>query len=1560
MVTQTDEVILEARLQDDMSEQAEKIAKALKRASDAGDGLLATNDDLEKSQRGVESSFKRLERSLDPLVRVQEKYERDLKRIRAAEETGVVGAEKLARARELLEQRFQKESRAADRVAQDYERLKRTIDPLAGATQRLEREQETLNAALRRGIITQDEYEDQLRRVRKGYDDYIRKTKQADQATGGFTKSLGGLKGIAVGAASGLVAGFSFGEIISGARDAAKELDDLAKKARGLGGIDSAEFLQTATFALGQLGIDAEQAEKGLATLDKRVGELSRGFGALVQPLERFAPDIIDPLLAAEGVEERFKIILDALNDIDDAGQRAALASAAFDTALGKALGALGETDVEGFEELEQQARDLGLILDEDILVKAEELTDRFSIASQAIDTQMKPSLLGAFEVIVRMTEGLAQIIRDIKGLNEISDLERETFREFSSPETSSERDRLQQQLGSARELVTALESQISEQERKVSELSRRAQSNGAFAALSVQQNRLRSLNEELDSAKIQVNVLSGAIQTFDPLLADFVASSGKSLEELNEVSESELDRLVTNWENGASSISGATDDLREAFDFSDIKSEIGQLDQLLSAALQGDAQLAQAEQRLEIENEIEKLAEQAERRKQRFDESEARKLIEARKARESELQIVEEILQIEERVRRARQDEEISGLIGREREIAVERLEIEEQIAELKRQSAISGIQFDEDRARAALEEEQRLRRQEEFNDRLNGSIEGAVDNFVDALLTDGIGAFETLANDAKDLFKDFFLDPILQSFNDGFSGVLKSIFSGEGFSITGSDGIFNSLGESFENLENGLTKTFENFGLGKGASSFLGQAGAGAVGGFAGFGIGSALGSSVRPEANSKNQAIGGSIGGGIGLVVGGPVGALIGSTLGSFVGSLFGKASGDQAGVNVGLENFNTVGSFAKNNNAENIRDRDQILSDTQSAIEQIRQFTEASFSNAAFLQVQTSSRDNEGIQVSAGPFSERFERGDVEGATRGAINQSLQLLGGAGDGDVVSRFINALARVDEPFEDILAGAQQLDAVLSAGEEPLSAYAQRLQDTQDAIQPLIDKFKELGLSTIELDRALDDAIQVIRDDFVDALDADIDQFTDPLVAQAKDIAETQIQIFKDAQLLGIDTEKVFERNTLEWQRFLEQAAQTPEAFASISEAIDQIIDQADELGVSEDQLRGFATDAFSGAGDAFRTSLESEILGFTNAPLAQLQTLLENQKSLVETAQQFAEINPQRFGDLAAVTQQRNALELQEFINSLSDEDKLRLGDFIGIVEDYGARISAVTFQLTDALDSATNEFETTLTSLEDTLRDAASAAETLRDAEQAILDQRFPGSGQEFIDDLNARILEAEQRLLSGDSSAADDIASLAQRSADAGFEQFGSSTRAFDNQQFVLDVLRRSANFQENLAVGAQSEIDVLKADFEINRQILDVLQSSSDGTDFLESILEEDRLSNGLIKDMVEELVALRNLQEAQTLNLNNAAGAVSIADIVNAPANQTVINQDDVVLAVGTLDETVGTGNAQISTDLQALLAEIQALRTDQDRQNEELKSLLQTDQVNSQVQAP
>jgi hypothetical protein len=184
--------------------------------------------------------------------------------------------------------------------------------------------------------------------------------------------------------------------------------DALAKTSQRLG--VSAERLQELEFAASQSGIEMNTLTMGLQRFGRRLAEAANGTGEAKDALKELGIETRDTDGSVRDTNEAFTEAVNKLGEMEAGADRTRLAFKLFDSE-GVRLVQFGD----GLDDLSRRANELGLVLDEELIKRAEEVNDQFDVATRVLGTQFKsailelsPVLLGAGELLQDFGEGIS------------------------------------------------------------------------------------------------------------------------------------------------------------------------------------------------------------------------------------------------------------------------------------------------------------------------------------------------------------------------------------------------------------------------------------------------------------------------------------------------------------------------------------------------------------------------------------------------------------------------------------------------------------------------------------------------------------------------------------------------------------------------------------------------------------------------------------------------------------------------------------------------------------------------------------------------------------------------------------------------------------------------------------------------------------------------------------------------------------------------------------------------------------------------------------------------
>ena len=224
---------------------------------------------------------------------------------------------------------------------------------------------------------------------------------KVSDAVGTFLKSAGMVAGVATAAGVGVF--YLVERQIQLADSIAKTADRLKL---------TTDELQIYQKVADLAGVSNEQFAKGMQAFTKTVGELQVGTGTLNAYLDKTNLALKEQLTNAGSVGEGYQIIMDALGEMEPGFQQNALAMAAFGKA-GAAMTVMVKDGAAANQQMIQTVKELGIVIDEELLRNAEIASDKLSDLKDVIGVQMTSAALQLAPAITKISSELLLWIKN-------------------------------------------------------------------------------------------------------------------------------------------------------------------------------------------------------------------------------------------------------------------------------------------------------------------------------------------------------------------------------------------------------------------------------------------------------------------------------------------------------------------------------------------------------------------------------------------------------------------------------------------------------------------------------------------------------------------------------------------------------------------------------------------------------------------------------------------------------------------------------------------------------------------------------------------------------------------------------------------------------------------------------------------------------------------------------------------------------------------------------------------------------------------------------------------
>lgn len=202
------------------------------------------------------------------------------------------------------------------------------------------------------------------------------------------------------------------GAIVAAVKKVTSSMDEIGKKADAIGiGTDALQELRAAAVSA---GVSQNGLDKSLEQFSKRLGEAVQGTGTAKIALEQMGLSAED--LAAMPLDKALGVFADKFALVEDATTRTALATQVFGREGIRMTNVLKGGSA-ALDESRKKMREMGVVIDEDLIRNAEEMQDRFDAASTVIGAQFSVILGNLAPILIAAAEGAAYLAKAVADL---------------------------------------------------------------------------------------------------------------------------------------------------------------------------------------------------------------------------------------------------------------------------------------------------------------------------------------------------------------------------------------------------------------------------------------------------------------------------------------------------------------------------------------------------------------------------------------------------------------------------------------------------------------------------------------------------------------------------------------------------------------------------------------------------------------------------------------------------------------------------------------------------------------------------------------------------------------------------------------------------------------------------------------------------------------------------------------------------------------------------------------------------------------------------------------
>lgn len=242
--------------------------------------------------------------------------------------------------------------------------------------------------------------------------DFARQMKRNESRVARFSKTSNArLKGTTAhfkklgGAAAAFLPALGAAAMVSAVKNVVSKLDDIGKTADRIG--ITTDALQELRAVAESAGVEQSALDNSIEKLSKGLAEAAMGSGTAKNALDELGLSAND--LMALGLDGALAKIADEISKVPDPMQKTALATQLFGRSGAPMLNLLRE-GAAGMAKMRQEARDLGIVIDEDLIRNAEEAQTQLDLMSRVISAELSSALISLAPLLVASATSIAQL----------------------------------------------------------------------------------------------------------------------------------------------------------------------------------------------------------------------------------------------------------------------------------------------------------------------------------------------------------------------------------------------------------------------------------------------------------------------------------------------------------------------------------------------------------------------------------------------------------------------------------------------------------------------------------------------------------------------------------------------------------------------------------------------------------------------------------------------------------------------------------------------------------------------------------------------------------------------------------------------------------------------------------------------------------------------------------------------------------------------------------------------------------------------------------------------
>jgi hypothetical protein len=296
-----------------------------------------------------------------------------------------------------------KAGKDATQSAEGFQRFFASIDKNVGRAQEYQRAVDRLNSFQRAGVVSANEYAVAQESIRRKYQDLSQAQDVAAKGTANFGNALN----IARGFLGAFGVALSVQALVQWGKSVIESASALGEQAQQIG--VTTDALQAYRSVMELSGGKAAQMDQILARLNDRIGEAQMKSGAA---RDAFVAMGISANDVAGGPDRALPKLAQAALRIGNEQERVNKLNDIFGDKLGRFLLTGLRDYADGYDSVVKRAKELGVVLDKDLIKAADDAADRTALAFQRLKTATAPIIIWFTDSISSLVESFSQLGR--------------------------------------------------------------------------------------------------------------------------------------------------------------------------------------------------------------------------------------------------------------------------------------------------------------------------------------------------------------------------------------------------------------------------------------------------------------------------------------------------------------------------------------------------------------------------------------------------------------------------------------------------------------------------------------------------------------------------------------------------------------------------------------------------------------------------------------------------------------------------------------------------------------------------------------------------------------------------------------------------------------------------------------------------------------------------------------------------------------------------------------------------------------------------------------------